>query len=510
MGLMTDKRQCNLWLSTIFSIYKTLNIMRIITLSILVLTISSQVFAQDAYQLFRADVQYIYRHQLPANEVTSPLLGIRVGESPCQTTYESVLPDFLNDALDCGVRVPAFPGSEICREGAMTRLNLQSDEDPLWLELQTDAPVGTQWLAAITSDSVFAQVTAVESAEFLGLTDSVKTIEFYSRDEQGNLTPIYDSAPLRISKNYGLIKGVFLHWLGTDLGGIELVGMSEPEVGIQNPDRASIFNLSVGDEFHWSTINTEIFPEGGFEHTYTEEQAILTEQYWTTGNEERIYVFTKDVKTYFVGPESATDTLYEAGVQDIVRINWDQHAWLDAQPGTLIDEESQVVVLNNPSLCDLPAKQLGNELFLFDEECIGLVIDLGPGDFFYEGLAGPFFANVFILGFQYRVLEYARLQNGTGCGTPFDFIVSTDDPVGDIPLQAWPNPASEVLNLSCPAESGLFEYQIMNGHGQILRETTDIQFPVSIDLADLPAGVYWVTITNSDGQLRSRVPFVKQ
>lgn len=447
---------------------------------------------------------------MPANEVTSPLLGIRVGDSPCHTTYESLLPDFPNDVLDCGVRVPAFPGSEICREGATTRLNLQSDEDPLWLELQTDAPLGTQWLAAITADSVFAQVTAVESTEFLGLTDSVKTIEFYSRNQQGDLTPLYDSAPIRISKNYGLVNTVFLHWLGSDIGGIELVGMSEPEVGIQNPDRAGIFNLSIGDKFHWYTINTEIFPEGGFEHTYTEEQATLTDQYWTTGNEERIYVFSKDVKTYFVGPESSTDTLFETGVEEIVTINWEQHAWLDEQPGTLIDAESQVVLLRNPSLCDLPAKQLGNELFLLDEECIGPAIDLGPGDYFYEGLAGPFYANIYILGFQYRVLEYAQLQNDFGCGTPYDFVVSTDGPEDEIPLQVWPNPAKETLNLSGPLEGGVFDYQIMNSSGQTLSQASAIQFPISIDLVGLPAGVYWVLITSTNGQVRSRVPFVKQ
>lgn len=484
--------------------------MRTFSVLLVALLMTVQAFAQNDYQLFRADVQYLYQHQLPANAVTSPLLGIRLGNSPCYTTYESVLPNFPDDMLDCALRVPAFAGSEICQEAGLTRLNLQSDEDPLWLELYPQAAVGTQWFAAFVSDSIFAEVTRVEQTDFLGLTDSVKSIEFYNRNEQGNLEALYDLPPLRISKNYGLVSAVFLHWLGTDIGSIELVGMSQPEVGIQNPERANVFNLSIGDEFHWYTISTQVFPEGGFEHTYTQEQATLIDQYWTTGNEDRVYVYSKDMKIYYDGPASSTDTIYQSAVLDTVIINWERHAFLDEQAGSLLFEENSVVMLGHPGLCDLPAKQLGTPLTLFNEECIRPVIDLQAGNYFYEGLGGPYFANLSIGGYSYKVLQYANLQNNASCGTPFDFVVSTKDQLRRIPLRAWPNPTQDFLSFEGPWESDYLDYEVVNEHGKIVKSARHWPFAAPINVADLPAGIYWISITGHEQKIGSVVPFVKQ
>lgn len=473
-----------------------------------------QVSSQEFYQLFRPNVQYLYEHQLPTNGVVSPLLGMQLGSMSCQTTYESLLPNLPEDQPDCLVRTPAFIGSEICLTDNLTQLNLQSDEDPLWLELRTQAPVGAQWLAALHTDSIFARVDEVLLAEILGLTDSVKSIGLYTKNTDGELIPMYEEPPLQISRNYGLVKAVFLHWLGADVSSIELAGMSQPAVGVQNPERATVFDLQNDDEFHWLKVNTT-FAEGSYLHTYEEEQARLIAQYWTSGNATRGYVFSLERKTYFVSPEMPTDTLYSTDLADTISIDWEAHAYLNEQPGALllnpeVPDWWQSVLLGESYFCDRPAKQLGIPVYIFNDDCSGPTIDLEPGNRFYQGLGGPFYEEINIGGLRFRSLQYAQLQDDTSCGIPFDFVVGTKEPEMANRLKVWPNPADQILHIEgidqLPQGT---QIHITDAQGRRLSDASSSLSGNRFHLAILPAGMYFLSVYDKTGRFLHQVRFVK-
>ena len=469
-----------------------------------------QLFGQEPYQLFRPNVQYLYQHDFPSGFAVSPLLGIKVQDSPCQTTYDSVLPNLPEDMPDCLVRVPAFTGSEICQDGPTTLLNLQSDEDPLWLELHQQAPLGALWLAALTPDSIFARVEAIAEQGFLGLTDSVKSIALYLKNEQGALIPLYEEAPLQISRTYGLVRGVVLPWLGADVGNVHLAGLSNPLVGIQNPNRGKIFGLQLGDEIHLSRINTTLLPES-FLHTYREQRTELMEQYWTPDNAQRVFVFSVDEKKYFAGPDASTDTIYSSNLLDTIVINWEEYAYLDEQPGAIIYDRSRVLLLQEPSFCDRPAKQLSASFFTATDDCINEPVDLGAGSYFLEGLGGPYFSEISVGGFNFKTPKYANLQDGTICGEPCDFLVSGTTAPVSATISIWPNPAKDQIQLTSAEElAQRFNLSIIDVLGRTAKTEKQINLNRAIDIADLLPGNYWLLLYDEQGQIRLQSVIIKQ
>ena len=470
--------------------------------------------AQYAYQLFRPGVQYLYEHQLPVSDFTSPLLGVRLDGAACQVMYESLQPNIPSGDSSCLIKVPSFIGSEICQSVEQTSLNLGTDEDPQWLQLFPSAQPGTSWLATINgNDSIYAKVDNLAWTSVLGLMDSVKTIGFYTRQANGPLIALYDEAPLQISLNYGLIRGVFLHWLGIASGSIDLVGMSKPLVGLQNPDRQNIFQLQTGDELHLLTLNT-VLSENSFYHEYREKKTTLQAEGWLNGNSLRYYAFLSDQKIYQAGPAANPDTIFLSAVADTVFLPWAALNYLNEQPGALLPDADlpdmwRVLTLGNRYFCDQPAKRLGAPFLLGNEPCAFPWLDALPGDEFFAPYSGPYYQNTSIGGFRFRILNYAALAGETACGTPYDFLVATTVAPAAPAFHIWPNPVSGVLYLQVPPPLQQLKIEIWNPQGQLLHSHTAYTQNTEITVQHLPAGVYYLRYYALPQQAQT-IKFIKQ
>ena len=479
------------------------------------LLLSSFGYSQENYALFRPGVQYVYDHALPETAATSPLLGIKIEDVPCQFTYESLQTNAPENDEFCLVRVPAFIGSEICRDGGLTQLNLGSDESPIWLELRTAAIVGTEWLAGLTPDSVFARVDDLYMGEVLGLADSIKAIGLYQKSETGQLIPLYEEAPLLVSKDYGLVKAVFLHWLGEDVGTIALVGMSDPIVGLQTPTRTSVIDFTPGDERHWRSSISGRSPDGLFLVTNEKERAAFEEEFWTASNTELNQVFSVDRITYFGGTDPPTDTILEASVLDTFTYHWESLSYLDEQPGALLFDTTstdlfRTVMLGFNYFCDRPAKQLSAKVLLFGEECGQTSFDAIVGDEFHLGLAGPYYSYSDVSGFNFRFrnLRYAAIHSGFQCGEPLDFIVSTNTPLSNSAINIWPNPVSSDLMWTGPSPNRPLRGTIINAQGQRI-PLGQLRSEQAIEVSFLQTGLYWLELTDSSGKQYYQAPFIK-
>lgn len=470
--------------------------------------------AQYAYQLFRPGVQYLYEHDLPITDYTSPLLGIRLEGAACQVMYESLQPDIPSGDASCLKKVPSFIGSEICQSPEQTSLNLGTDEDPQWLQLFPGALPGTSWLATVNgNDSIYAKVDNLAWTSVLGLMDSVKTIGLYSKQPGGQLIALYNEAPLQISRNYGLVRGVFLHWLGSSSGNIDLVGMSNPQVGLQNPDRQSIFQLQAGDELHLLTVNTTLL-DNTFYHEYREKINTLLSDGWLSGGTIRYFAFLSDQKIYQSGPASSTDTVFLSAVADTLFLPWAALNYLNEQPGALLPHANlpdtwQVLTLGSRYFCEQPAKRLGAPFLLGNEPCAFPWLDALPGDDFFAPFSGPYYQNTSIGGFHFRILNYAAIAGATPCGTPYDFVVNTTGVPATPLLSIWPNPVSNALHLRSSSPPQQLKIEIWNTHGQLMQSSAAFSENTQIPVQHLPAGVYYLRYFLPNEQPQT-TKFIKQ
>ena len=74
-------------------------------------------------------------------------------------------------------------------------------------------------------------------------------------------------------------------------------------------------------------------------------------------------------------------------------------------------------------------------------------------------------------------------------------------------LRIYPNPARDVLQISATQTEGTLH--ILSGIGTILKETQLTAAETALSIAELPAGVYYITITSNSGATQWAGSFVK-
>ena len=128
------------------------------------------------------------------------------------------------------------------------------------IKIKTDAILNESFELFHIEDSVLAIATviSIEIQEFLGLSDSVKTIKIELFDKEGN--PILNENPIiKISKNYGFVQTFNFYDFYFSVYNCSycpayekhsLLGLTNPEVGQQNLTWFEVFDFQPGDELH--------------------------------------------------------------------------------------------------------------------------------------------------------------------------------------------------------------------------------------------------------------------
>lgn len=460
--------------------------------------------AQEEYRLFHPDVTYLYENPLETNAYTSPVLGMKLGAQACEVTYSSVQISPLSEIFDeCIEVVSAFIGSEVCQQNNVTELTIDVEGESRILSLRHRANQGQSWLAMNGPEgAIFGKVEAVVEEAFLGLIDSVKYIALYRQHGDGSLIPLYEEVPFRISKQYGLLSAVFLHWLGQDFGYINLLGMSHPQVGLQNPSRESIFQLQQGDVLHLKKANS-VMVQDVIQHNHREEQLTVTDVNWDENQAVLNYSFSIDGKYYSVGPDTSSDTTYLENYIHHQEIDWTSYAYLDGLPGQVYPQPNlpnsfNVLALFPEAFCDQPGKRLMSPLIEPLDGCAFPWSDVASAPTFYAQLAGPYYSFADFDGLQIRELKYAQLMSGYNCGDPFDMVVNTDEPI-TASFKIYPNPASDYVKLSWDVtDISYIHVAITDFSGRTIKQQR-LQNKDNIDLTNLTAGIYILKCTTENG-----------
>ncbi|MEZ4987760.1 MAG: T9SS type A sorting domain-containing protein [Saprospiraceae bacterium] len=474
-------------------------------------------FGQNDYQLFRQGVQYIYESTIDA-PTNSRFLGVKVADETCTTLYEGlhhlVEPD---SGLLCAQRKPSFAGSEVCHYPDSTLINIGTADQPVIFTLLQTSLLGSQWflgewLIDGEMTALMARIDTVQEKTFLGITDSVKYIGLYRQLPNGNLAPANPSAtPIAVSKQYGLISTPYLPALLEDGDVLTLAGISNPTAGIQDVSREACFNQQIGDELHVQKLNT-VLSTSSYKHVHTTEHLVLTKQWWNIDHTVLYQEFEVMRKIWEDGPDATSDTLFQTEIKDTLVHQYTMLDWLDQQPSSILFEPGDVysaIDLNTTTLCEITSKYYRYPVYDAGVECALELIDASQGVAYANRAGGPYYNHVGLGGYFVRELKFLKLNDGTVCGTPLDITVNDTAPLPENSfLHVWPNPAREKLYLSTADGVGWQQVKLYPITGQSLQLMPAVAHDGSVDISQLPVGMYSLLATDVKGNIH-QARFVK-
>ncbi len=142
-------------------------------------------------------------------------------------------------------------------DGTNLFFNLAGDT----IALKTQAALNESWIAFHRSDTfrIEASVKMLQQENVPGLVDSVKTIGFRVIDLNGNtINHALNNMEVKISRKRGFIQtlnfylfpDIVTHYPPDMLETYKLVGLTNPEVGVQNLTWFDVYDFNTGDEIH--------------------------------------------------------------------------------------------------------------------------------------------------------------------------------------------------------------------------------------------------------------------
>ena len=140
------------------------------------------------------------------------------------------------------------------------------------VSIKTDAALNESWMCYKNNltGSIEAKVISYDTISFLGIIDSIKTINFQAENLSGQ--PIehpVNMLSIIISKSYGLLRTLnfnsfpditfYTSIFDKEPEEYNLIGLTNPDVGVRNLTWMEVNDYNEGDEFHY--IYTENFQE---------------------------------------------------------------------------------------------------------------------------------------------------------------------------------------------------------------------------------------------------------
>ncbi|MDO9257330.1 MAG: T9SS type A sorting domain-containing protein [Bacteroidales bacterium] len=369
---------------------------------------------------------------------------------------------------------------------------------------------GTQYIEA--------KVTQISLSNFLGLSDSVKTITLQQKNASGeNVSNPINGQKILLSQNYGLIRLPKFDEFKENLRFLDLCGKTNPSNGITNLTFEEIFDFQTGDEFHIA------YDDETYEATFPNENGYIIQRVL-----ERINGSNSDTVSYKI-EECKTSTQNIGINQQIITNIADtiDFTYIKAQyPDFICDpNEPQISTSSAAELNEnlmglsatpvlehdeIPWKQINADWPLWSDEfqhCWNYPM-IEYSDFsvyYFKGLGGPFHYEKSNPSFNYRKLVYYK-KGSESWGTPFNcetlLHVSLPKSIEKQNVNIYPNPTSGKITIELPADvSTPCKLGIVDIAGRLTDEFA-INFQTqTIDLSNLPCGLYSYKLTVAKGEV---------
>jgi hypothetical protein len=370
------------------------------------------------------------------------------------------------------------------------------------ITLKTQAYVHETWIAFQQGDDfrVKAKVQSIELENFMGLTDTVKTISLTAIDQNGNtLRHALNKLMIKISKTYGFVKtlnfylfpDITVHYTDERLENYSLIGLTDPMVGFQNITWFEVNNFQVGDELH---ILEESSSWGGWDgeygysitnkanYKYIERIDYADSIVYRYSRKQSIETVTQDTTTL----EIYVDTLKSVIIADPL---------FDKLPGEPIIDEINLMIYNfhMKSGTILSKTKPVEGFYNRNDSCWGIIMYDGclKNNTYFKGLGGPYYActNCCSLGGEERKLVYYK-KGGTEWGEKL-VITGISETKSSNDLKVFPNPAHSYFTISNPTNIQIKKIELFDFSGMLVQMWNATECAGNkLGIQHLPRGIY--------------------
>jgi hypothetical protein len=342
----------------------------------------------------------------------------------------------------------------VCPNGDNLFFNKNNDT----IRIKTAVLPGESWICFRYSDGNYIEsiVSLVSEESFLGLTDSVKTITFQFKDANGNniIHPINQEV-LKISMEFGMVHALNFY-LFPDMieytpafteyfNSYELIGMTNPNIGLQNLTWKEVFSFEIGDELHSYSYSSVVPPWTEF--VFINIRKIIDKQIFPIGDSVK-YSYANCWR-YTISNE--TDTNVISHQDTTIQVIYSHNDYFDVladEPSFSVDFIIHLIencLYNNSTR----AKQIPVDLqFGYNDSCASQILSDGiPSEYYIEGLGGPYWEDI-NWGLFHNYCELVYYKKGeVEWGTPYncDSLLVGEKEVfaKEAEISLFPNPVTE-------------------------------------------------------------------
>jgi hypothetical protein len=414
--------------------------------------------------------------------------------------------------FNAGCRLPnkaVWSGSK-CVVSGNTFYFFNDNEDTI--TIKATQAIGMPWILYTypNGNYVEAQFSSKTLLAFLTVIDSVKTLSMKAKDNLGNnINSPLNTTHLVLSKNYGLIHFMDIKDFPNNIETYSLIGLSNPLLGEQILTPRTIFDYSLGDEFHYEKVYSTP-PNGSYQKSkiinkitnvyrssnddtviYTTSQAMNTyTRIFTTGVESNSYSTNNVIDKYIFN-----DTTYypsQAIATKSTNSGYSYMKWFETYASYTLGYNSANQLSWNNGEDQVSYDQVNNcwNFLFFDPQVYASYIK-GCGRVNLDLSAG--------VSLDYEKLVYYKKGNDTW-GTPLTLSVKTSGTKDNMSI--YPNPVGENQTVQLNTPNYKVKKAIMfNSQGmQVASFEAKNDKIDSFDLTGFKQGIYMLHLSNESGE----------
>jgi hypothetical protein len=382
------------------------------------------------------------------------------------------------------------------------------------IKIKKNAILYESWVAYELLDSIkiIAEVIKYHSTSFLGQVDSVKKIGFQVYDEF--MSPVshdLNNKSIILSNNYGLIKTLNFYLFpdyeteylrNYQLEEYDLIGLTNPTLGIQNLEWFDVHDFQVGDELHILYKESDYGPDTEYDYFKTKKTIHKYLERIDYIDSIIYFIERKQSKHVTLNDSNSFDFVYDT-IKSVIKPN----ELFNTLPGEPIISSSvyayNMTVGNHisktePSFASMLISQ-------YNDTCWSDCCADGcyPSYTYIKGLGGPYYecSNAFSMGGMENELVYYK-KGQVIWGTPLTITGDSEISIeGDIEI--YPNPTKETVWIKTITSILPYSIALLNLQGQILmtKEIDSELTCINVKKYTSTSGIYLFKIINK-GRVR--------
>jgi hypothetical protein len=412
-----------------------------------------------------------------------------------QTAYTGNCQITINDSSWIGYQIITKPNGDY--------LFFNRSEDSI--VIKTAANLNNSWVLYTfpNNDYIEASVVSIDNALILGTMDSLKTIVLQAKDNSNNnISHPFNNKEIRFSKNQGLVDFYNMTNFPLDTNVYNLVGASNPNMGIVNLTAAEIFDYDIGDELHIDDYFRSSF--NPWEYDITHIRRIILDKVVSSNQDTLSYTIERCQNRYInMSATPNPDTTITLDTITEVIVLSEQTRFNQLSNEICSDSLSYSIFSMHPQL-NKRTKRMNIEYYRTGMDCWSIYVGFFPPYHDYiEGLGGGYYNNPYTaVGSDYYELVYYN-KGGTTWGTPLNIDCNTNTSISKVEneennISVHPNPASNYTTITIQKflSNEDWSFTLYDITGKALRSKKVHNNSFSVGKEALSSGIYFYQIEN--------------